>query len=75
MAQPDADGGKFDEGQVVGCVFLVSCGNGAEALELVEEAFNPVSVAVEKGTEGRRLGPMRHRADVGPYPSCGHRLA
>ena len=33
MPQPDADIGEFDEGQVVRCLFLVSCGDGTEMLE------------------------------------------
>ena len=52
MAQPDADGGELDEGEIVGGVLLVPGGDGAEVLELVEEALDEVPVAVQEGAEG-----------------------
>src|ERR1700761_2898517 len=75
MAQPDADSCEIDKCEVIGWLFLVSGSDGTEMLELVEEAFDPISIAVKKGTEDRRLGPVCHRANVRPHASCGHRLA
>ena len=51
-AHPDACGGELDEGEVVGVVLFVAGGDGAEVLELVEEALDEVAVAVEEGAEG-----------------------
>ena len=34
-------------------MFFVSGGDGAEVLELVEEALDEVAIAVEEGAEGR----------------------
>jgi hypothetical protein len=40
---------SFDEGEVVGVVLLVAGCDGAEVLELVEEALDEVPVAYRKG--------------------------
>lgn len=49
-----------------------ACGDGPEMLELVEEAFDQVAVAVEPGAEGRDVYPVRHGFDVGPGAALGH---
>ena len=72
MPQPDADSGELDEGEVVCGVFLVSGGDGSVVLELVEEALDLVPVAIQEGTECRRVAPVRHRFDVRPGALGGH---
>ena len=43
-----------------------------KCLSVVEDALDPISVAVEKGTEDRGLGRVRHRANLGPGSSGRH---
>src|SRR5690606_28984620 len=65
-SQPYSDGSELDECEVVVGVFFVSRGDGAEVLEFVEEALDEVSVAIKKGTEGRRVEASGHRFDARP---------
>ena len=55
MSQPDADGCELDEGERVGRVFLVSGGDRAKMLKLVEEALDQVPVAIQEGAERGRI--------------------
>jgi len=64
MPQPDTDRGEFDEGEVVGGVLLLSCGDGSVMLEFVEEGLDEVPVAVQEGAEGRQVPSVRYRSDV-----------
>src|SRR5690625_573439 len=73
-SQPYADGSELDECEVVGGVFFVSHGDGAEVLEFVEEALDEVSVAIKKGTEGRRVEASGHRFDARPGAAFLDRL-
>ena len=43
MANPEADGRDVYEPEVAFCGFVISCGNTAGVLELVEAAFDHVS--------------------------------
>lgn len=72
---PDSAGGEFDEREVVGIVLFEARGDCSEMLELVEEAFDEVAVAVavEPRAEGRDVYPIGHRFDVSPGSSLGHR--
>jgi hypothetical protein len=49
MSQPDADSRELDESKIVCGVLLVSGCDGAEMLELVEEALHEVPIAHRKG--------------------------
>ena len=51
-----------------------SRGDGSEMLELVEEAFDPVAIAIEVGAEWRNIDAVGHWPDVGPCPSIGETL-
>src|SRR5690606_7615002 len=73
-SQPYSDGSELDECEVVGGVFFVSRGDGAEVLEFVEEALDEVSVAIKKGTEGRRVEASGHRFDARPGAAFLDRL-
>ena len=46
-AHPDSGGGEFDEGEIVGVVLFEARCDGPEVFELIEEAFDKVSEAVE----------------------------
>jgi hypothetical protein len=49
---------EFDEGEVVGAVFFEAGGDGAEMLEVAEEALDEVAVTIGKALKaGRRLRP------------------
>src|SRR5580698_5104600 len=74
-SHPDSYCGEFDEGEVVGVVFFEAGGDGSEVFELVEEAFDEISKAVEIGTERGDVDAPWHGFDVGPGPSFVEGLA
>lgn len=47
-SEPDADGCEFDACEIVGRVLVVAGGYCSEVLDLVEEAFDEVAVAVQE---------------------------
>ena len=51
-AQPDADSGDFDHGEIVGGEFFVARCDASELFEFVEETLDPVAQAVEHTAEG-----------------------
>lgn len=53
MARPDADCRELDKGEIVAGVLLVSSGDGAVVLQLVEEALDQVPVAIRERAECR----------------------
>lgn len=50
---------------------VVAGGDGAVVLQLVEEAFDEVPVAIQEGAEGRLPLAVRLRLDVRPGPPLG----
>ena len=52
-AQPKADRGNLDEGEVIGGEFVIASGDATVSLDLdlVEEPFDQVTRPVETGTE------------------------
>jgi len=74
-SHPDSYCGEFDEGEVVGVVFFEAGGLGSEVFELVEDAFDEISKAVEIWTERGDVDAPWHRFDVGPGPSFVEGLA
>ena len=74
-AHPDPCGCELDEGEVVFRVLLEARGDGAEVLELVEEALDEVALAVEEGAERRAPLTVRHRLDASPGAARGEGLA
>ena len=66
MPDPYSDGSEFDEGEIVVGMLFVSCCDGAEVFEFVEEALDQVALSVEIGAEGGHVLAVRHGLDVGP---------
>lgn len=52
MSDPESGCGQSDGGEEVSGELVVACGDGAEVLELVEEAFDEVALAIERGVDG-----------------------
>ena len=63
-AQPDADGGELDHGEIVCGELLVSGGDAPAVLQAVEEALDPVALAVERRAEGVALLAVAAIGDV-----------
>ena len=77
---------KSQKTTITGCAVLLGTGikwsMGAvspadvpEVLELVEEALDQISVAIEPWAEDRHVDPVWHGLDVGPGAPVGHLLA
>ena len=73
--ESDADGCEFDADEIVGRVLVVAGGYCSEVLDLVEEAFDEVAVAVQERAEGGDILAVRHRPDVGPCPLLGQTVS
>jgi len=69
---PDSRCGQFDESEIVGIVLFETCRDSTEVLQLIEETFNEVAEAVEKGAERRDVDASWHRLDISPAAASGH---
>lgn len=67
-AKPEPDGRQYDEGEEVGCVFLIARRNAPTVLDLIEEAFDLISVAVKIRAEANRITPVPAGRDVRQPP-------
>ena len=65
-AQPQADAGQLDEGEIVGGELVVASGDAATLLDLVEEPLDQIAVPVEVRTEADRVLAIAFRRDVCP---------
>ena len=74
-SKPGLYGGELDEGEIVLGVFFEARGDGAEVLDLVEEARDDVAVAIEERAQAGRVFPTRDRLDAGPCTSRFQALA
>ena len=74
-SQADACGCELGEGEGVCGVLLIAGCDGSEVLELVEEALDEVSVAIQEGAEGWNVHTSRHGPDVGPSAPSRHPVA
>src|SRR5437762_274631 len=65
-AQPQPDGGKLDEGEVVRRELVVACRHPPTLLDLVEEPLDQIARTIEVGAEADRLRPVPSRRNVRP---------
>lgn len=65
MAQAQADAGELDHGEERGAELVVAGGDATELLELVEEAFNVVALAIDSFGPAEALFAPDHVGNVG----------
>ena len=56
-------------------MFFEACGDCSEMLELIEEAFDEISEAIQERAEGGDVDAPGHRLDVGPGSAFGRAVA
>ena len=74
MSDSDADGGKGDSGQEVSGELVVTRGDAAHVLELVEEALNEVALSIAVEIDGSHHPDVTLAGDVGRRSPGGEEI-
>jgi len=89
MSDPESCRGEGDSGEEVSGEFVVSCGDGPEVFEFVEEALDEVALSIERGIDaaldlsgsqgrdmrGGAMGLDQVEDSLGVVASVGHGVA